>query len=368
MILRIIDKGIYLLIAATLLSCSGSEDIPDVDRGNAISFDVTEQTADRLQPTRSALYSSTSMPSSFKVWGYVPGTVGTADAYFLGSESSSGGIVIDRTGSTWDYHNASDVAFWPKESSTFYAVSPYSGDGFEASKSFTVQIPTANSSQADVMAASATGQTSTTNDGKVALAFSHLLSKVSFKGFVTDSRLAVQVSGITIHNLASTRTYSFDGSAWSGSAVSGSGDYSVTLTSPVTVSATAQADAQALNDVDGVVIAVPQTPVKWSCTDAAVTTIAQANTAGESYLEITCKVKDTNTGNYLYGSDSAYGKMYFPFGTSSGNITLQQGKSHVVTLGFGLGRDETGVVPSLSSYIQFTVSVLDWGAVQDVTI
>ena len=77
-----------------------------------------------------------------------------------------------------------------------------------------------------------------------------------------------------------------------------------------------------------------------------------ADANNESYLEISCKIKQA--GVYVLGSDSKYGTLYVPFGTTWG-----MGKRHIYTLIFGGGYDDNGK-PILKP-INFEAETSDWG-------
>ena len=79
--------------------------------------------------------------------------------------------------------------------------------------------------------------------------------------------------------------------------------------------------------------------------------MADAADPAESYLEITCKIKQA--GVYVFGSESAYKTLYVPFGT-----TWEIGKRHIYTLIFGGGYDDQGN-PILMP-INFNAETSDW--------
>lgn len=89
---------------------------------------------------------------------------------------------------------------------------------------------------------------------------------------------------------------------------------------------------------------VPQKLTKWDVSS----TIA---TAKQSYLMITCKIKQG--GAYLFGSDSEYKDLYVPF-----EADWQPGKRYIYTLIFGGGYDADGN-PILQP-INFEAKAEDW--------
>ena len=95
---------------------------------------------------------------------------------------------------------------------------------------------------------------------------------------------------------------------------------------------------------DGPMLFVPQKLTKWDVSS----TIA---TAKQSYLMITCKIKQG--GAYLFGSDSEYKDLYVPF-----EADWQPGKRYIYTLIFGGGYDADGN-PILQP-INFEAKAEDW--------
>ena len=79
--------------------------------------------------------------------------------------------------------------------------------------------------------------------------------------------------------------------------------------------------------------------------------IDAANTANQSYLKITCKIKQS--GAYLFGSDSEYKDLFVPFGAD-----WQPGKRYIYTLIFGGGYNAQG--QAILQPINFEAKVDTW--------
>ena len=97
----------------------------------------------------------------------------------------------------------------------------------------------------------------------------------------------------------------------------------------------------------GPMLLVPQKLTKWDLsgnTDAA-------NKAKQSYLKITCKIKQS--GAYLLGSDTAFDELYVPFGAD-----WQPGKRYIYTLIFGGGYDKDA--HQILKPINFDAEVKAW--------
>ncbi len=93
----------------------------------------------------------------------------------------------------------------------------------------------------------------------------------------------------------------------------------------------------------------PQSLTGWDV--VAHKTIDDADTNGESYLIINCKIKQKN--DYLHGTETQYKELYVPFGTS-----WDPGKRYIYTLIFGGGYDKDG--HSILQPINFEATAEAW--------
>ena len=89
---------------------------------------------------------------------------------------------------------------------------------------------------------------------------------------------------------------------------------------------------------------------KWVVADDTKT-IDNAKNAGQSYLEISCKIQQA--GVYLYGSADEYKTIYVPFEAS-----WEPGKRYIYTMIFGGGYDENG--DEILKPIEFEAETEDW--------
>ena len=110
--------------------------------------------------------------------------------------------------------------------------------------------------------------------------------------------------------------------------------------------------------VDGALMMIPQSGLTaWDPTNLATKSIALADGAGQTYLEVECKIKYTALDSYILGSADAYGKIYVPF-----NVDWAIGKKYTYVLNFGSGQggyDEDG--NASMNYISYSVaSVVSW--------
>ena len=96
---------------------------------------------------------------------------------------------------------------------------------------------------------------------------------------------------------------------------------------------------------------VPQALNAWKTNAATAKSKAEADKAGESYLVISCKIKQN--GEYVFAPEGNYGTLYVPFGP-----TWEQGKRYTYTLIFGGGYDEQG--QAILQPINFEAETGDW--------
>ena len=101
---------------------------------------------------------------------------------------------------------------------------------------------------------------------------------------------------------------------------------------------------------DHPLLTIPQTLTAWGVKDGTKTK-ENADDAGQSYLEISCKIQQS--GVYLCGSANAYGTIYVPFGAS-----WEPGKRYIYTLIFGGGYDAEG--NEILKPIEFDAETTDW--------
>lgn len=97
----------------------------------------------------------------------------------------------------------------------------------------------------------------------------------------------------------------------------------------------------------GPMLLVPQKLTKW---DTPSKTEA-ADKAKQSYLKITCKIKQS--GAYLIGDDTKFDVLYVPFGAD-----WQPGKRYIYTLIFGGGYDAQG--QAILKPINFKAETANW--------
>lgn len=362
--------GTALASMALLSACSSDNELANVGTtaNNAIGFHVVGNKAE----TRTNIINTTTdlEKTDFNVVAF-KNNGGTDGEVFMGDkehENGLKGVIINHKNGKWDYADASDLHYWPKEGSlNFYAVSPatipedltlYHWTIEKATKTITYSCfdeynRTDGKENPDVMYAIATNQTQSIQAGKVNLNFQHILSQVVFKAKTVNSDMEVDIKEIKIKNfrVGGTFTIPTDGSSPSQKSWSREEVYKL---SPFTVIKKSDADAIKIKGTEATDISsktpmlfVPQPLTGWDVKHK----LADADTNGESYLIINCKIKQKN--DYLHGTETDYENLYVPFGTS-----WEPGKCYIYTLIFGGGYDKDG--HSILQPINFEATAEAW--------
>lgn len=383
--------GTALASMALLSACSSDNELANVETAasNAIGFHVVGNKAE----TRANIINAGNITSTdFNVFAFTRNEDGSDGAVFMGGgetadELGKKGIKINYTNADWHYANAADLHYWPQDTHlNFYAVNPatVTGDMQQAyhwsiekdakTISYTSCDEYGNSKKVgdnkednqkeanyDVMYGIAKDQTQTTNNGKVKFQFKHILSQVVFKAKTALASMEVNIKDIKIHNFRLGGVFTLptadgaDGSwklnepaipalKW--------GTFTVVKDKNINVTSTG-ADIS----VNTPMLFVPQSLKAWETSATTAKTKKDADANNESYLEISCKIKQSESGVggvYVFGSDSEYGTLYVPFGT-----TWEMGKRHIYTLIFGGGYDDNGK-PILKP-INFEAETSNWG-------
>lgn len=196
----------------------------------------------------------------------------------------------------------------------------------------------------------------TSNNGKVKFQFKHILSQVVFKAKTALANMEVNIKEIKIHNFrlggvftlptadATEGTWKLNAPAipslkW--------GTFTVVKDQNIDVTNTG-ADIS----VKTPMLFVPQQLSNpWQTNATTPKTKADADADHESYLEISCKIKQA--GVYVFGSESEYKTLYVPFGT-----TWEIGKCHIYTLIFGGGYNDQG--QAILKPINFEAETTKW--------
>lgn len=361
--------GTALASMALLSACSSDNELANVETtaNNAIGFHVVGNKAE----TRATPITPDNLTTTdFNVFAYKNNNGADGDIFMgdNGHDHGLKGVTIKYTNNKWDYDNPADLHYWPKDGSlNFYAVSPasipegvtlYSWDIQKETKTisytcFDEYIRTDGKANPDVMYAIAKDQTQSTKAGKVNLNFQHILSQVVFQAKTVNSDMEVDIKEIQIKNfrLGGTFTIPTDGSSPSQSSWKWGDVYKF---SPFTVIKKSDADPIKITGTEATDISsktpmlfVPQSLTKWNVAHK----ITDADTNGESYLIINCKIKQKS--DYLHGTADKYEALYVPFGTS-----WDPGKRYIYTLIFGGGYDDQG--QQILMPINFEATTTNW--------
>ena len=368
--------GTALASMALLSGCSSDNELANVETtaNNAIGFHVVGNKAE----TRANIIGADNITSTdFNVFAFTRNEDGTDGTIFMGEKANQlgqKGIKIVNKSGEWDYANDADIHYWPANTAlNFYAVSPGSFEKVEENMEMTnvygwnISNNTKTISYSpldeyagrtdkknlDVMYAIAPNQTQTKeNGGRVKFQFKHILSQVVFKAKTQLENMEVEIKEMKIHNPRTKGTYtlpttSSEKGTWAlTDPTIGSKRGAFTVVKDKSISVTSKETATEIS-VDGPMLFVPQTLTAWDVKK----TKGDADKAGESYLEITCKIKQD--GVYVFAPEGNYGTLYVSFGP-----TWEQGKRYTYTLIFGGGYDEHGL-PILQP-INFEAEAGNW--------
>lgn len=338
-------KNFLMVIVASaavlFTSCSANDDVIEnvqTSSSNAITFNAVNN---KTQSTRANLIDDTNelKEANFKIWSYTNNDQEFMDGIFVN---------WDKTDNGWDYADG-NTYYWPTAGTTlnFYAVAPASYANANR-KEFTYTVSDeyafANATQnVDVLFAKAENQSRSNNNGTVSLNFSHILSQIMFNAKTENAQMTATISSIKIHNAATSNTFNFE-KGW-GTATRNNN----TLTVPVKNSAISSS-ATAITE-DSPMLMLPQESTAWNVS-GDTKTISGANAANQTYLEITCNVKQN--GVDILGSKSEMATIYVPF-----NATWTAGHKYCYTLIFGGGYDENGDKNNNLTPIQFSVTEVE---------
>ena len=365
------------IFGALLVGCSEKE-IANVETSsqNAISFNVVSNAAEtKAEPITPSNLKTGKV--DFDVIAYTKG--GTA---FMGNtdvDFAHNGVKIVYKDGDWNYDDPSELRYWPTEALDFYAVSPGSlvnGDpahhyvwNFKPGKQqiyyncldeYNTNTTDVNiHANHDVMYGIAKGQTKGLNGGKVKFTFKHILSQVVFKAKTELATMNVIINDIKIKNVKMSGYFTLPSTDIAPTSadwkVVGVGNTKLGTYSPTVIGNAGKEVESSINATDissnAPLFTIPQTLTAWDVNNAETKTKANADDAGQSYLEISCKIQQS--GVYLCGSADKYETIYVPFGAS-----WEPGKRYIYTMIFGGGYDENG--NEILKPIEFDAETTDW--------
>ena len=365
-------KKIILMTACTaavlLSGCSDNElasagDGIGTSTQSAIGFNVVGNQAEtRATPTTPSNLTTT----DFDVFAFTANGNGTAFMGKFDTDYGHDGVNIKYKNDKWDYNDANDLRYWPTEALDFYAFNPgtvsedmkptymweVNNNTQKISYSCIDEYAKGTHANYDVMYAIAKGQTKATNNGTVKLNFKHILSQVVFKAKTLYDNMQVDIKEIKIHNIKFSGVFNLpetaDGTgSWESSDLAGANALTVVTNKSITVNSNTTATDISTNTP---MLNIPQTLTAWTVS-APNKTKKDADTAKQCYLEISCKIQQSES--YVLGSATEYKTIYVPF-----KGTWEAGKRYIYTLIFGGGYDDQG--EQVLNPIQFDAETTGW--------
>lgn len=362
--------GTALASMALLSACSSDNELANAGTtaNNAIGFHVVGNKAE----TRANIINTTEdlKKTDFNVFAYKNNN-GTDGEIFMGDKENDDNnlygvrIKYETETNKWVYNDPNELRYWPTTALNFYAVNPGSTTSF--SWNFTnqkKQITYAcsdeyvknskgefyNPKNIDAMYAVTKNQTQTNNDGFVKFDFKHILSQVVFQAKTQYANMEVEIKALSIHNFIFSGTFTIpEGEPSQNDWAPNQEHYNKSGFTAVMDESIKVAKTDEVTNIStqGPMLFIPQNLTKWDLPGS----IDAANTANQSYLKITCKIKQS--GAYLFGSDSEYKDLFVPFGAD-----WQPGKRYIYTLIFGGGYNAQG--QAILQPINFEAKVDTW--------
>lgn len=217
------------------------------------------------------------------------------------------------------------ISFPGKNALNFYALKPgfVRDDVTELTmtadeKSFVHKLPNANYKQTDFMISSLFDKTKESTGGSILFKFKHLFTYLRFQGKCSVEGLNVRIRSLTLHNIKSTGKFTFsttrekDGS-WE------LRDDIDNYTHLLPVEFTLTSKNTMLHRTDSMLFVMSQVPDVFKITEN--TSFADADAAGQAYLEVECRVwkmeEDGVTPLYIGCSADTWAKVYYPLSATT---------------------------------------------------
>ena len=344
---------LYALTAVAMLTGCAKNDVVDSEinkEGNLIGFS-TYKNISRGNPVDDNNEFQTEN-NNFGVTAFID----DKESPYMGTVDK--GIEIVSDGSKWTYANAADQAYWPtnNEELDFYAYAPYNNTAIKASFSnaggliLTYTVPATEAEQVDLMYASALDQSKPAENNSVTLPFKHALTQVNFKigTKTTNLKVDVEATGIQIHNLKNSGTFSTKNETWT---LTDDATAEYTVTSEEVLEASYYGNDQSqyttIGNADNALMLLPQ---RFEAKSEELTDGA--------YLTISCKIyqvlADGETKVYLHGSESEYKNITVGISSKKEETEIWE-RNKKVTYNLLIG-----AVGSILKPIEFETTVKDW--------
>ena len=348
------------LLALAAVSCTKSEVLESND--GEIRFNVVANNATKAD----AIYCNNNKPSEFTV--YAESSDGKT--YINGDK-----ITSPDDGTTWV--NESGTRFWPNGLSLdFYAVvngkidwNVEAAEGTAPASIVDFEVPTTVAAQKDLLYAVKTNQAKTDGADEmdaVDLNFRHALSQIVFNAKNTNENLYVEVSGVSIVNVANMNTFTFpiantdnnmedanhDGSfdnpinyedgSWGkwNALTSGATVYPVEFETVELEGNSTLVDLTTVKNEynTNALLMLPQTSTAWNPADVPAPGV-NGNASNGSYFLVKCAIYNVSGDSFdsgvdtpLWGTTAAHKQAAIPVA-----INWEQGKKYIYTFIFGEG-------------------------------
>ena len=380
-------KKMYLgfaLIAGVLSGCADDDITSSASNGNGacISYNVSLVG----NHTKGIGLTNTNVVDNLpnmQVWAYYhPNASGfgvTAGTQYVGNGNQ--GITVTNTSGVWK-EDAANTAYWPAETAilNFQAIAPATHESIKSISNdkendlahmvANVTIPQENAKQVDILMANEDGVTQATHSRSVQLDFKHVLSQVRFKVQTASKQLSGDIGSISLCNIKSTGTVGYhaaddvaDGTnAWKKVVLGSTVSDDVVASYPLGMAADCSfgasqfgpGNAKDVTAADGSLLMLPQTTTAWTTVDGTPISIASADGAKNSYMKISCKIKNGDT--YLVGSPTAFGEVYIPF---AANWVMGKKYVYTINIGTGTGGFDANGNPMILP-IKYSVDIDEW--------
>lgn len=339
------------LSAMALVTGCSSDEMTEVNKGNAIDFSVTASKQSR------AVATTTSSIDAFKVWAFTDG------------QTYMNGVTVNKNGSSWEY---ADTKFWPESDVDFFSISPVtpaSGTVSVTTSSKTITDYEANGTEDLLYSANVDEKKADHNSAPVSVNFRHALSQIVFKVKNTNpNSITVKVKAIKVYGVAKKASLTWatvTTGTWMSSDTKADTETGATwgiwsTPTDLTCYKVDATDANGLTvpsdeasyistaDGNGALFLMPQTLNPWLTVADNVATVT-----GTARLLIMCQIVDTTTGIQLWPKADT-GAKFADVAVSLTNPTndpnrgdteashtahdkWMQGKKYIYTLLFGEG-------------------------------
>lgn len=299
------------LLLPTLVSCTASEkDIGEVDDNEPITFLVAD---DDEGFTRGA-YETAKQFTSYSIYSFL----GLAKRQYVGNV-----VMAKQADGSWT--SSRTISFPGKNALDFFAMKPaFIRDDVKDltmtwdEKSFVHTLPNTNAKQTDFMISSLMDKTKEETGGTLLFKFKHLFSYLRFVGKTSLENVNIKVHSLTIHNIKSTGKFTFSNT------VERDGSWELrddldnyTYLMPADKDLTSK--NALIHTTDSMLFVMAQTPKVFTIADN--TSFADADTNGEAYLEIECRIwkmeDDGVTPRYIGCAADTWAKVYYPMSATT---------------------------------------------------